>query len=147
MNVSASLCVDLDTHAGILRRKFVILRQCIGDFVPWRLRADKQMALRANPGCIDERAQRHMDIGAFAHHGIEQRAAAPTMDIVRGVGVSIDHHVTLTLLKTQACALDTGERLERRTRRAPALRAMAVEGVAEGVLDLIAHRAAKALAA
>jgi hypothetical protein len=69
------------------------------------------------------------------------------MDIVGGVGISMDQYVALALFQAQVFALDPREWLECRARRSPALRTMAIECVAKRIRDLIAHRAAKALAA
>ncbi|WP_346777953.1 hypothetical protein [Paraburkholderia sp. Ac-20340] len=68
------------------------------------------------------------------------------MDIVCGIDISINRNLVPTLFKTQMRALDTCERFESRAGCTPALRTMAVEGVAECIGDAIAHGAAEALA-
>jgi hypothetical protein len=65
------------------------------------------------------------------------------MRVVAGL-VAIDHEIVLAPGDAEFVARDAGERLERRTGGAPAIRAMAVQGVAEFVSHGVADRAAKA---
>jgi hypothetical protein len=56
----------------------------------------------------------------------------------------MDHEIVLALGDAEFVARDAGKRFERRTGGAPAIRAMAVQGVAEFVSHGVADRAAKA---
>src|SRR5690349_862098 len=120
---------------------FPVLRQVVRDREPRCLGADKDVGGRADRGIVDQRPHGDMNESAFAHHRIEQRAAFAAMRVV-AVLVAVDHETVLAFGDAEFVARDAGERLERRTGRAPAIRAMAVQGVTEFVSYGVADRAA-----
>src|SRR5688572_5072105 len=128
-----------------LRSQLLVLRQIVGDGEPGRLRADMDMRGRVQAGSVGEGAVRHMHAGAIAHHRIEQRAAVLAEGVVN-VGRAVDRKTLRAFGEGELVALDAAERLEGRSGRAPALRAVAVHGVAELVAYLVLHRAAQAAA-
>lgn len=73
-----------------------------------------------------------MDEGAVTDDRIEERAAHLTARVV-AVFVAKDHEIVLALGDPQLVALDASERLEGRTSRPPADRAVTVRGVDEFV--------------
>src|SRR5262249_39075655 len=73
------------------------------------------------------------------------RTARPAVRVVRLVAAG-DQELVVALGDSQLFALDAGKRLERRPCRAPAVRAMAVHGVAEGVGHGVLPGPAEALA-
>jgi hypothetical protein len=92
---------------------------------------------------VDQRAHGDVDKGAVADNGIEQRAAPAAVCVVPGL-VTANQKGLGTLGKDKLVALDSGERLEGRARRAPAVGAMAVHGVAERIGDGMMNSAAEA---
>src|SRR6266446_5402409 len=125
------------------RNMLPISRQVVADLVPWRLGADEDMSGGPDRGRIDKRSHRDMDEGAVAHHGIEQRAAAAAV-CVMGLVVAVNQQTIPAPGDAELLARNSGERLERRAGGAPAIRAMAIQGVGEFVSHGVADRAAKA---
>src|SRR5687767_15064188 len=100
---------------------------------------------RMRRGIVGEGAEGLVHVGAIAHHRIEQRAAALAEGVVI-IRRAVDREALSALGDGELVALDTAERLEGRAGGAPALRAVAVHGVAEFVAHLVLHRAAQAAA-
>src|SRR6266852_473109 len=120
------------------------LRQAVGDGEPRRLGADEDVRGRTDGRIIDKGSHGDVDEGAVADGRIEQRAAPITVRVVV-IGVAKDHELVLALAEAQPVARNAGERLERRPRRPPAVRTMAVRGVSEFVRHRVMDRAAQAL--
>lgn len=127
-------------------RKPRILRQAIRDFVPRRLRADEDVFGRANAWGVDEGAHGDMGEGAVADDRVEQRAALAAAGVVVAVRIADGEAAVGAGDQLQLVDADAGEGLVRRTGGAPAVRAMAVGGILEGVGDLVADGAAGAAA-
>src|ERR1700687_1265877 len=108
----------------------LILRQAVGDIEPWRFGADKNVCGWADGGIIAQRSHGDMDPRAIADQGIQQRTTSRAVRIV-AFFVAEDHALILTFGDRELFAFDAGERLERGAGRAPAVRAMAVQGVSE----------------
>src|SRR5262245_27798777 len=123
----------------------LMLGQIVGNGKPRCLGADEDVPAGPDGWAVDQRAHGDMDPGAVAHHRVEQRTARPAVRVVRLVA-AVDQELVVALGDSQLFALDAGKRLERRPCRAPAVRAMAVHGVAEGVGHGVLHGAAEALA-
>jgi len=62
---------------------------------------------------------------------------------MRGL-IAIGHEIVIAARDAEFLARNAGERLERRTRRATAVRAVADQGIGEFVRHRVAHRAAEA---
>ena len=120
-----------------------ILRQVVGDREPRRLGADEDVPARADAGIVQKASQGDVDEGAVADHRIEQRAAPPAVRVI-GVFFALDKEIILALGEAEFAALDAGERLEGRPGRPPAIRAVAVHGVAEFVRHRVVDGAAEA---
>ena len=121
-----------------------VLEQIVGDREPPRLRADKDVPCWADGRIVDESSHGHVDERAVANDGIEESAAHVTARVA-AILVAKDHEVVLTLGDAKLVALDAGERLEGRTSRSSAVRAMTVRGVEEFVRHGILDGAAQAL--
>src|SRR5688572_14510575 len=109
-----------------------MLRQVVGDGEPRRLGPDVDVRGRAQAGGVGEGTEGHMHESAIAHYRIEQRTAALAEGVVI-VGRAVDREVLRAGGDGELVALDPAERLEGRAGGAPALRAVAVHGVAEFV--------------
>src|ERR1700736_4287978 len=118
-----------------------ILRQVVGDREPRCLGADENMFGRADGRTVDESSHGNVNKGAGADQRVEERAAHLTVRIVT-IFIAKNHEIVLTLADDQLFALYTGERLEGRTGRPPAIRAVAVRGVDELVRHGVVDRAA-----
>src|SRR5271170_5285546 len=111
---------------------FFVLGEVIGDCEPRRLGTNEDVLGRAGGRIVDEASHGDVDEGAVADYRIEERAAHLTARVV-AVFVAKDHEVVLALRDVQLVPLDASERLEGRTSRPPAVRAVAVRGVDEFV--------------
>ena len=96
------------------------------------------------PGSSTRVSERDVNEGAAADDRIEQRAAPLAVRVV-GVFCAEDRERVRALGDAELAALDAGQGLERRPRRPPAVRAVAVHGVEEFVGHLIVDGATKAL--
>ena len=125
--------------------KLVELWKSVRDLEPGCLGADKDMRGWSDRRRVDQRAQGDMGIGSVADLRIDQRAAAAAMGVV--VAFTEARDVVPTAHHGQVFHTDAGKRLESGSGRTPAVRAMAVECILEGIVDLVAHSTTKAFAA
>src|ERR1700761_3428035 len=121
--------------------KLFVLRQVIGNREPRCFRADKDMHGRANGRRIDQCPHRHMHEGTVANHGIKQR---PTRLAVRVVGILFAEYqqARLAFGHGQLVAFNPSKWLERRARRTPAVRTVAVARIEKLIGDGVANRTA-----
>lgn len=125
--------------------KLRVLRQSVGDGVPGRLVAHPDVGSRVEGGAVVEGAVDHVDPLAWRENREEQRAAAAAVDVV-GVVAAVAQDVHLAARHAHRHARDAAERLEGRPCRPPAVRAVAVLRIGEGVSHFIADGAAVAAA-
>src|SRR5262245_21048811 len=134
VTVMPTTCVLRPHPAPSSRRMSLELRQVVRDFEPWRLRSHEDVLVGPNRRCVDHGSKGHMNIGAVADDGIEQRTAGRAVSVM-GVGLADDQELIAPLDHLQLRPLDAGEGLKRRAGGAAAVRAVAIHGVAE----LIGH--------
>src|SRR6516162_3882561 len=101
----------------------LVLRQIVGDNIPRRFRSDEDMMGRTDGRIVDERSHRDVNKGAVADEGIEERAAGLAVGVM-GLFAAVDEKVVGAARNPEFPALDAGEGLEGRARRAAAIRAM-----------------------
>src|SRR4051795_8177933 len=85
---------------------------------------------RPDARSVDQRAKRDVDVDAVPHDGVQERAADAAARVVRVV-VAPDEQRVRAFEHLELVPLDARERLERRTGRSAAIRAMAVHRVSE----------------
>jgi hypothetical protein len=98
---------------------------------------------RADARVVLERAHRDVDVRAVAHDRVQERAADAAARVVRLL-VAPDEQRLGARDDLELLALDAGERLERRARPGPAVRAVAVGRVQELVPHAVANTPALA---
>src|SRR5437879_3099604 len=110
--------------SSLLSSQFFELRQVVGDLEPRRLRADEDVAGRADARLVHERAHSDVDVLAVAHDREQKRTALRAARVIlvlspddeEGVGAFRD---------LEPLPLDTRVWLERRAGCGPAPRAVA----------------------
>lgn len=102
------------------------------------------MCAGADARSVDQCPQSDVNERAIADHRIQQRAARLAANVV-SVFLAEDQQVVPSFRDAQLIALDPGEGFERGTRRATAVRAMAVQGINELVLHCVVYGSAQAL--
>ncbi|MEI9863150.1 MAG: hypothetical protein WDN00_01035 [Limisphaerales bacterium] len=121
-----------------------VLRQVVGDLKPWRLVTDKDMRGWPDARGLNKCSHGHVYKGAFVDDRIQKRAADLAVDIMVGGRITENQNLFLALGDLQLAALDTGKGFEGRTGRAPAIRAMAVQGIFEFIRHGIVNCTAQA---
>src|SRR5688572_3214079 len=114
--------------------QLVVLRQVVGDLVPRRLRAHVDVRRRPDRRRVSQRAEIHVHGLPILNQGVQEAAASSAMGVV-AVRVAEEEEPVRAGFDRELRPLDAGEGLERGTRAAPALRAVAIQRVAKGVLD------------
>jgi hypothetical protein len=92
---------------------------------------------------IDQRSHRDVNISSLSNHGINQGPAYLAVGVV-AIAFAEDHEVPMPLCENQLPAFDASERLERRTRRATAVGAMAICRVEKLIGNRVSDGATKA---
>lgn len=103
--------------------------------------AHPNMGRGVERGAVVERAVGHVNPITGREDREQQRAAMAAMDVM-GVVAAVALDVRLAARHAQRLPGDAAERFERRARRAPAVRAVAILGVGEGIGHFEADRAA-----
>jgi hypothetical protein len=116
--------------------ELIVLRESVGDGEPRRLRADEDVRRGTDGRFIAKRPERYVDELTFSNHGIKEGTALRAPCVV-GKFLSEDEQGFGPLAEDELLTLDTRERLEGSPSSAAAVRAMAIECVAEAIFDRV----------
>jgi hypothetical protein len=117
--------------------------QIVGDLVPGRFGADKDVPARPDGRIVAERAHGDVHESSVANERKQEGTACPAAGVIHPV-IAEDHEPVGAFDEAKLVTLNPGKGLEGRACRPPALGAVTIPGVEEFIGDFIMDSTAQA---